>query len=376
MTNTEKVNDPDYHFGLAQYRTYCSDTLYEGVSDKVVYYKAPTVNLEMVPKSFRPLDTADIGAANLSLVIASPMSAGSTMNVAFDRRLQVKVSLDGTTWLPGKAEIRSAEFLGGGKLGSTDYQLFRFETGDLLSIDGVKGNTIRAIKVLPEGSSDCSRSNFYINRMQVNTYATANEFNTLCPEEVIETTQYASGNELRKIVLAEALRVAETQWTTKEEIITVSPNGSSGVDTSNNAKYFNTNKTYRGPVYDREADASREQYWSQFIDDAGLTMTNRSLSVTLPGDSSATTITVQAPSNAVYSGDDFVWQKEYKNVKDKDDVVQDKMNGYHPHGMDCQTFVFNSISRVSRTSAVSAATTFGATVPVSCSLPIRLGWAI
>lgn len=360
MTNTEKVNDPDYHYGLTDragggYRTYSSNDLYTK-SDNPVYYKVPTVNLELIPQSFRPLDTADIGAANLSMVLGCPLSAGS-MNIAFDRGLQVQVSLDGTTWLSQKVGIRAAEFLGGGG----NFQLFRFETDNLLDIAGVKGNTIQTIKILPDGSYDWTGANFCINQMQVNTYATAGDFDLLCPEDVIETTQYASGNELRKIVLAEALRVAETQWTTQEQIITISPNGSSAVDSSNIAKYFNPGEKYRAPVYDREADASREQYWSQFIDDAGLTMANHSLSVTLPGDSSATTITVQAPSNAVYSGDDFVWQKEYKNVKDGNDTVQATMNGHHPHGMDCQTFVFNAISRVSRTSAVGAAGTFGAT---------------
>lgn len=361
MTNTEKVNDPDYHFGLAQYRTYCSDTLYKGVSNEVVYYKAPTVNLEMVPESFRPLDTANIGAANLSLVIASPMSAGNTMNVAFDRRLQVKVSLDGTTWLPGQAEIRSAEFLGGGKLGSTDYQLFRFETDDLLSINGVKGNTIRAIKVLPEGSSDCSRSSFYINRMQVNTYATAGDFNTLCPEEVIPTTTYSSGDELRKIVLAEALRTVKTKWSTEEDIVTVSPTGSSAVDSHFVKKTFlarGTSKSYYylAPVYDRETDASREQFWSQFDN---YSTENHSITVTLP-QTGSTTITVAAPKNAKYTAEDLIIQKTYQN-KDKEGNVTETLYGKHPYGMDCQTFVFNSISRVSRTSAVGAAGTLGAT---------------
>lgn len=365
LTNNIAVNDPDYHYGLAKYRTYCSDDLYTDNTRSTVYYKAPTVNLEMVPQSFKPLDTTDIGAANLSLIIATPVQAGNTMNVAFDRRLQVKVSLDGTTWLSGKAELRSGEFLGGGKIGSSDYQLFRFETDDLLSIPGVKGNTIQAIKVLPDGSSDCSRSNFYIHQMQVNTYATADDFNAICPEEVIATTTYSSGDELRKIVLAEALRTVKTRWFSEETITTVSPSGSSAVDSNYNAKTYPRTETetyikytndYLAPVYDRETDASREQFWSQFD---GYDTENHSMTVTLP-QTGSTTITVAAPKNAQYTAEDLCFRDTYQN-KDAEGNVTQTLSSKHPYGMDCQTFVFNAISRVSRTSAVGAATTFGAT---------------
>lgn len=355
--NGSQVMDPAYHYGLTKYKTYCSNDYYT-TSATPTYFKAAAESLALIPQSFTTLNTSDIGAANLSFIIACPRAAGG-LNVAFKRTLEVKVSLDGETWLEGSVGVRSSELLAGGV--DTEYQLFRIETDNLLSITGVNENPIKAIKILPEGEKVCSRSAFYLNQILVNTYATTADFNRICPEEQINYYNEIEENTLRHIVLAEAFRTAQTAWKTNIDFYTVSATGSSSVTNASNtnqAKLFSTGTSYRGPIYDRETDVARERFWSQFdIPDESEFVERTMNHVALGENGALTSITVSAPAGLYYNEDDLVFTKTYSNVKLPDETVMESFTVNQPFGMDCQAFVFNAISRVSRTSAAGAAST-------------------
>ncbi len=297
-TKTSELADPTYHYGLP-YRVYTNDS-------QTVYYKAASESLEFELAQMPDLDTTGIAAANVSFVfIKNPGEAG--LNIPFDRRLQAYVSLDGESWLPDSAGVRSSTLLAGGTISSTMEGLFfQIETENLLDIDGVtEGAVIKGIKILPEGADANSGGSFYINKLSVNTYTSLDQFNTLCPADVIATTSVA-GDTLRAIAVNEALRTAQTEWTATANITSSTPSGSSDVAESTNLRTYYAGHNYRGPIYERDTDSTRELFQSPILD-------------------------------GVYGTDDPVY------------------------GMDCQTFVYNAISRISRTGAHSVKGTPAAT---------------
>ena len=289
-TKTSELADPTYHYGLP-YRTYTNDS-------QTVYYKAASESLEFELAQMPDLDTTGIAAANVSFVfIKNPGEAG--LNIPFDRRLQVYVSLDGETWLPDSVGVRSSTLIAGGTINATMEGLFfQIETENLLDIEGVtEGAIIKGIKIQPEGADASTGGSFYINKLSVNTYDSLNDFNTYCPADMVTTTS-VDGDDLRAIVVNEAVRTAQTEWTAAANITSTTPSGSSSVAESTNVRTYYAGHTYRGPIYERDTDSTRELFQSPILD-------------------------------GVYG------------------------TGDQAYGMDCQTFVYNAISRISRTGAHS-----------------------
>ena len=321
-----KMTQDEYHYGLDyrawgfDYETKVKDEQgNETTVKKTAYYKAATESLEITLQNFSPLDTTGIKAANLSMmVLESTVSSGVSFRL--DRRLEVKVSLDGTTWLDGSAGVRSAALVAGN---ASNLQLFRIETDNLLDIPGVAGNTIRGIKLLPDGEDVSSRGNIYFTDLAVNTYKTAADFDRLVPAEEITYTS-VPGDTLRQIAVEEGVRTASVEWKSDADINIYSPAGSSTGAATASLKSYSKNTTYRGPVYERTSDSSRELFQSLLAGDNKYTAAE------------AKTVTATMTYDKVYTSE-------------------------HPYGMDCQTFVFNAISRVSRTNAWAVAYTPHAT---------------
>lgn len=107
--------------------------------------------------------------------------------------------------------------------------------------------------------------------------------------------------DMRQIVVNEAKKTAEFQWTAGEDILTLNPLGATGSTTKLQALLYQSGATVYGPVYSRYNAASREQL------------------------------------QAVYG-------ETYTRTDVNGDGVVDHKDTY---GMHCATFVFDTISRVS-----------------------------
>lgn len=224
------------------------------------YGNRTSKDLEFTLGGLTPVNTANLGAVNISMVYARNPEGGG-INVDYNRDLQVKVAVNNGDYLPGSVGVRSSELIAGGFIFKTETDsdeglFYQIETENLLDIPGVKGNTITSIKILPDGENTLSGGHFYISELAVNTYPSLQSFDSECPAEVIPTISI-SGDTLRDIAVAEAKRTANT-----------------------------SRGYYSGPKYATEPDATREFFQSDTT-----------------------------------------------------------------NGMDCQTFVWNAISRVSRTNA-------------------------
>ena len=148
------------------------------VSERTVYTAEGPVTAPVCTASgafelagLAPLEVAACGAANVSLTRAYPADAPAGAR----GELRVYVSLDGKTYLPDPARVRSATLLGGGAEGLS----FRLETEDLRTLPGVTaGSVIRKIKVVPDAADGAVD----LRSLAVNTYTSAEGFALAVPE--------------------------------------------------------------------------------------------------------------------------------------------------------------------------------------------------
>jgi len=241
-----------------------------------------------------PIFTWGLEALNISFdYMCGAFSLGQ-----FDE-LQVKVSLDGETWLEDSVSIRSHKLLGATEASGSEFYMYHLETENLLDIEGLEpGDRIRNILVKPLDDDTTHGFEIHFVTLDLNGYSSLAEFERLVPADVREYVHV--GEEImRQIVVEEAVRTATLPWTT-DSIIHCNTLGSDIIHT--------TDIPWQGCVYERATDVSRELFQSKVIDGK--------------------------------------WMGG--NAQD---------NNY---GMDCQTFVFNASSRVSRAMAIACMFTPGA----------------
>ena len=125
------------------------------------------------------LAVADCGVANLSMGVLYPNTTPAE-NQNFLHDLQVKVSLDGETFLPDAAGVRAVTLAGGGALDeSSEGLLFRVETDDLLSIPGVTStSSIRRVRLCLPGDPF---GFFTLSDLTLNTYTSTQGFALAVP---------------------------------------------------------------------------------------------------------------------------------------------------------------------------------------------------
>ena len=289
-------------------------------SNGTTYYKTAIADLEFELAEMPALDTTGLGAVNLSIVTAvDPTSYGAT-SVDYDRQLQVFVSTDGSTWLDGSAGVRSSTLLGGGEIrykqdttARIEGMFYRVETEDLLSsIPGLNaGDTIQKIKILPHGVDKRSSTWFTINNVDVNTWATASAFTSAVPTDVTYTT--VASNVIRWSTVVEARRLLDITYNTTAPIYVSKAEGGGSTQLAEPGVTTYAKGTYTGPIYKRGVTATREAL-------------------------------EHYTSTGTYTGPYGTLAADGKTVE-VDNAI----------GMDCQTFVYNAISRVSRTNAWSVA---------------------
>ncbi|MBR2934417.1 MAG: hypothetical protein IKB79_02420 [Oscillospiraceae bacterium] len=331
-TAVPDVLDPAKHYGVPYYIVYKNadgtfgrtDDVSQVPSNATSYRKAIKENLSFeiadLLTAGNPIAVAEYGAVNLSMLCGYTHVANAN-SVVYDDRMQVFVQVDNGDWLEGSVGIRSSQLLGGGSLSVSAGRggfFYRIETEDLLKIPGVESaQQITGIKVMPYGKEHTTFGYFYIGELQVNGYSTAADFEAAIDNEKDSSNyDHLDPNTLRKIAVKEAERTADIEWTTGTTVTTRygSSSGTQGYPAT--ASWYESgeaNIPYHGPTYERGLDSTRELFQSYIKDGKWTGGTNMS---------SNTSKTVA--------------------------------------GMDCQTFVFNAVSRVSRTYAWACANTLSA----------------
>ena len=229
-------------------------------------------------------------------------------NVVNDDLLQVYISMDGVNYLPDSVGIRCSQLTAAGvDHQGKDVVFYKVQTENLLDIEGyVPGERIRKIMIMPNGDNTVVYTgHFIISELAINGYTSREEFESMYP--VLEST-YIDPDILREIVLAECMRAYDIEWTTDYPIYTCSAGGSSTLTDSGNLHVYNTGMTWKGMVYERNSDATRERHHASIVD---------------------------GKHTALYTGDAAL-------------------------GMDCQTFSFGATMRVSRYTANSPMFMLGA----------------
>ena len=268
-------------------------------SDSNSMGKRLTENLMVVTEKMPPIVTRGKEVVNVEMEYAFRASTAAR-NVAFDDMMRVFVSLDGETWLEDSVGMRCAVVDAPG----LDHQgkpvvFYKIQTENLLDIEGVeRGDRIHKIKIMPDGLDNrVQTGHFIISELKVNGYSKREQFEQLHP--VRKQFQYVDPDILRQIVLDEGIRTATVEWTTDYNIYTCSPGGSSTLGGTGTVHEYSKDYTWWGPVYERNSDAFRERHQAGIVDGKHV---------------------------AGYAGDLAL-------------------------GMDCQTFAYNAVSRVSRTNA-------------------------
>ncbi len=241
------------------------------------------------------LDTTGLEALNLDFTYVD-WNKKNANPVAYCREMMVFVSKDGETFLPDHVGIRATKLLGGGYVKSTSDEgvIYELQTENLFDIEGLEpGDIIRNIRILPEGETARPVGWMTFRDITINGYKTMEDFETCVPKPETITIDPAI---LRQIVVEEAVRTASIPWTTDTIVDLSSPVGSSAVATTFATRQYIPGIQYYGPVYARTMDATREQL------------------------------------EAVIKDGKYVGGFATDNAL----------------GMDCQTFGFNAISRVSQ----------------------------
>ncbi len=228
--------------------------------------------------------------------------------VPFTRDLEVYVAVNGGDYLPDSVGVRSSKLLAGGMANNTTSGVvYEVQTENLFDIEGFNpGMTITGIMVRPDGDGDRAALHM-VNDVTINGYETQEAWETHVP--VDRKTVTIDPAILRQIAVDEGIRTATIPWTTDTVIDVVNPTGSSAVSTTTNNRQYVPGVEYRGPVYGRIIDATREQLFAAIVD-------------------------------GKYGAGDGAYPTDL--------VV----------AMDCQTFGINMISRVSRASACYCSNAF------------------
>ena len=268
-------------------------------------------NLEYSLGDLGSVYTRGLEAINVDFTFTFFETQGNGV-IPFARDLEVYIAVNGGDYLPDSVGVRSSKLLAGGNVHSTSTGLvFEVQSENLFDIEGFEpGMTITGIKVRPDG--DGPRGSLHmVNDITVNGYETQEAWETHVPAENRPTVTIDPAI-LRQIAVDEGIRTATIPWTTDTIIDVVNPSGSSAANTgeTKNRQYV-PGIEYHGPVYGRIIDATREQLFASIVDGKyGV------------GDGGYPTDLVVA--------------------------------------MDCQTFGFNMISRVSRAGATSCENAFRA----------------
>ena len=180
-----------------------------------------------------------------------------------------------------------------------------------LTLD-LTGKTIEQIRIWPNGKEARAVGAFNLYTLDVNTWTDAADFAKAVPAD--RTYTQVDEDTLRAIAVDEAERTASITYSTTSEIkVPGTANGGSGERDEATVSTIPAG-SYTGPIYKRGSTYTREMLQSVIED-------------------------------GVYAGGhgkDLVYE-------------EDKFTGDDAIVMDCQTFVYNAISRVSRTNAWSVA---------------------
>ena len=278
-----------------------SNGKYDGMRPvKVGTYMKSAETLHFDLGGIENMYTRGLEALNVKLTVLNSFSDIGAVS-AFTRRMEVYVTVDGETWLPGNVGIRSSKLLGAGAFSNTSGYGFYYEieTENLFDIEGFNpGDVLRGIRIYPEGKVADMDSLWMVQNIVVNGYETQKDWETAVPEENRPTIT-VDPDVLRQIAVDEGVRTATIPWTTDTFIDLTSPLGSSAAATSFHNKQYAPGIQYQGPPYNRVVDGTREQLFASIVD---------------------------GKFTSGYGNDTAI-------------------------GMDCQTFGFNFLSRVSRTNA-------------------------
>ena len=263
-------------------------------------YVAVAETLEFELGSIESMYTTGLHAMNVNMIFSASESE-ITGVVPFNRRMEIYVSLDGETWLEDSVGIRSTKLLGGGPYtnGTGSCVYYEIQSENLFDIEGFNpGNVVRGIKILPEGKFGSHDSTTEIGNITVNGYETRQDWEAAVPAENRPTVTI-DPDILRQIVVDEGVRTASIPWTTDTTINVTSPTGSSSAATEYTIRAYVPGIQYRGPIYNRNVDGTREQLAASIVNG------------------------------------------KFTSGFGNDTAI----------GMDCQTFGYNMISRVARTNA-------------------------
>ena len=229
-------------------------------------------------------------------------------NAVFDDRMEIYVSLDGETWLPDSVGMRCAKLTNAGvDHQGKDVVFYNVQSENLLDIPGIEpGDRIRKIMIMPNGSNTILQTgHFIMSELSVNGYGKRADFEAQHP--TLESTYY-DPDLLRQIVMEECERAYDISWTTDYPIYTCAAGGSSTLTDSGNLHVYGSDVTWKGMVYERNSDATRERHHASIVD---------------------------GKHTALTTGDAAL-------------------------GMDCQTYAYGAVMRVARTSANSPVFMLGA----------------
>ena len=177
-----------------------------------------SLQLEFNDGYFTPVETAGKAAVNLKLGYTILPELLDTPAFALDK-LKVQVNVGGT-WLDGGVGMRSWELVGFGKDSKDrDVYFLELETENFMNISGLNaGDTIQNVRILPHGDFYYTFGWFGLNEVTVNGYETVADFDAAVPNERADLLNIGEAA-MRDIVIAEAQRIADLEWTTDQQFV-------------------------------------------------------------------------------------------------------------------------------------------------------------
>lgn len=283
----KKLATQAMQLGTSPSHTYATDSKYSGRPVEILYNNTKASKLLDGIRFELGGVTYPIITRGMGALNISFVYAGSATSLGLMDEFRVYVSLDGKTYLKEGAGIRSHKLLAGGTSGSSTFYLYQLETESLFDIDGLDpGTRIMKIMIEPLEPDTTQAGEIQFYTMDLNAYNTKADFERLVPKDVRRWV-HVGEDVMRQIVVEEGQRTANVAWHTDTVVHAI---------TGSNHIVHMPGIEYRGGTYERDTDSSRELMESAIVD--GMWMGG---------------------------------------------VNQDNF-----YGMDCQTFVFNAVSRVSR----------------------------
>lgn len=268
--------------------------------------RAPADGTTGVQFELAAMEDVTIGTqATVSLSVDYVLLATSPApNSGTDDRMEIYVEFDGT-YAETPVSLRSKVYQGGSAAGS---HLYKLTSENLLTIAPEGAEAITGIKFKPYGDYVPTSGNWGIMGLQVESFAAEADFVSAYPADAGVSYLTVEEDILRDIVVAEALRTANMEWTAGEDILSLNPLGASDYATQIQVLLYKQGASVRGPIYSRYNASSREHL-----------------------------------------------QQIYGTTYMRTDLNGDgEVNYLDTCGMHCATFVFNAISRISaRNNAIS-----------------------